>query len=68
MNKDNPQFEETQKSMRAMNFMLPVLSGYIAYQVPLGLGLYWLTSNLLQIIQQKFVKYYMKKEEEMING
>lgn len=68
MNKDNPQFEETQKSIRAMNFMLPVLSGYIAYQVPLGLGLYWLTSNILQIVQQKFVKYYMKKEEEIING
>ena len=66
LNKDNPQFEETQNSMKMMNYMLPILSGYIAYQVPLGLGLYWLTSNILQIVQHKYVKYYMKKLEENI--
>ena len=64
MNKDNPNFEETQKSMKTMNIMLPILSGYISYQCPLGLGLYWLTSNILQIGQYRFTKYYMKKMEE----
>lgn len=68
MNKGNEQFKETQKSMKMMNYLLPFLSGYIAYQVPLGLGLYWLTSNLLQIIQHKFIKFYMKRAEETIDG
>lgn len=47
-NRNNAQYIETQKSMAVMNYILPVMSGYIAYQVPLGLGLYWLCSNLIQ--------------------
>ena len=73
-NKDNPQYQETQKSMNMLNYVLPVMSGYIAYQVPLGLGLYWLFSNLVQTAISVGMMIYFNNEEKkeregvVING
>ncbi len=67
-NKDNPQYQETQKSMNMLNYILPIMSGYIAYQVPLGLGLYWLFSNLIQTIISIGMMIYFKKQETIENG
>jgi YidC/Oxa1 family membrane protein insertase len=54
--------ETPMPDMRMMNTMLPIMSGFIAYVVPLGLGLYWLTSSLVQTIQQILIKKYLDKE------
>ena len=62
-NVDDERMKQTQSQMKMMNYTLPVLSGYIAYQVPLGLGLYWLFSNMLQIVQQYVMNNMMKDEE-----
>lgn len=67
-NKDNPQYQETQKSMNFLNYILPIMSGYIAYQVPLGLGLYWLFSNLIQTIITVGLMMYFKNLEMKENG
>lgn len=67
-NKDNPQYQETQKSMNMLNYVLPVMSGYIAYQVPLGLGLYWLFSNLIQTIISIGMMIYFNNEEKKEEG
>jgi YidC/Oxa1 family membrane protein insertase len=42
---------------QAMMFM-PLMFGFFAIQVPAGLVLYWVTSNLLQLIQQYFATRY----------
>lgn len=66
------QDEATQKANGAMKFMLfltPYMSYAIAMSVPAGLGLYWIASNLLMILQtillNKFYNpaEYMKKYE-----
>lgn len=62
-NVDDERMKQTQSQMKMMNYTLPVLSGYIAYQVPLGLGLYWLFSNMLQIVQQYVMNKMMKDED-----
>ena len=67
-NKDNQQYQETQKSMNMLNYVLPVMSGYIAYQVPLGLGLYWLFSNLIQTIISIGMMIYFNNEEKKEEG
>lgn len=67
-NKNNPQYQETQKSMNMLNYILPVMSGYIAYQVPLGLGLYWLFSNLIQTIISVGMMLYFRKIDVTENG
>lgn len=39
-------------SMNTVMMLMPVMFGYITLIVPSGLSLYWVTSNILQIIQQ----------------
>lgn len=46
-----------------MMLMMPLMSTWIAFKVPAGVGIYWLLSNLLMIIQQKALyKYYNPAE------
>lgn len=42
--------------MRMMNFMMPFMTAYIATVVPQGVGLYWVTSNIIGVIQQIILK------------
>ena len=42
--------------MRVMNMMMPIMTGYIALVVPQGVGLYWVTSNIIGVIQQVILK------------
>ncbi|MBQ8298490.1 MAG: YidC/Oxa1 family membrane protein insertase [Clostridia bacterium] len=37
--------------MRVMNIMMPIMLFSVAYSIPQGVGLYWVTSNLIGIIQ-----------------
>jgi len=40
------------QQQKMMAFMMPAFSGYICWQYPSGLALYWSTSNLIGIAQQ----------------
>lgn len=57
-------------NMMAMNFVMPLMSGYISYVVPQGMGLYWFTNSLIQIIIQLGMKAYLEKgsETKLIEG
>ena len=50
--------------MRLMNIMMPLMTGYIAYSVPQGVGLYWATSNFLNVIQMQAMRYFMDKNDK----
>jgi len=59
-------FSSRQSSMGAANnanpagkivvFVMPLFIGYMTLHFPSGLGLYWVVSNLMQIIQQRFLQ------------
>jgi len=50
-----------------MMLMAPLMTGFISFQAPAALGLYWLVGNLFQIIQQLFLnKFIIKKKEVKI--
>ena len=51
-------------NMMVMNLMMPLMSGYISYVVPQGMGLYWFTNSLIQIIMQVGLKKYLNKKDE----
>jgi YidC/Oxa1 family membrane protein insertase len=38
-----------------MSVIMPLVIGYMAVHFPAGLGLYWVVSNLFQIVQQRIV-------------
>jgi YidC/Oxa1 family membrane protein insertase len=45
---------------KQMMYIFPIFTGYLVYVFPAGLGLYWLTSTLFQIVQQYLVFKRMK--------
>lgn len=47
-----------------MTYLLPLMTGYIAYQFPAGLGLYWVVSTIFSIVQQYFIFKKSKPEPE----
>ncbi len=44
--------DQTQKTML---YVMPMFIGFITYKLPSGLGLYWVVSNIVQVIQQYFI-------------
>jgi len=53
----DPQQRATQRMMKFM----PIMFGFILYNMAAGLTLYWTTSAILGIIEQRFVKAYIDK-------
>ena len=49
---------------KGMSFMMPIMSIMISIIAPLGLSLYWLTSNLLNLIERIVVNKIIDKQEE----
>lgn len=50
-----PSNDPQQAFTNQMMMMMPILFTYFTLTLPSGLSLYWVTSNMLQIIQQYFV-------------
>src|SRR5258708_793719 len=44
-----------QKMMQSMQYYFPLLTVFIAWQLPAGLALYWVTTTVFGIVQQYFV-------------
>jgi len=58
-----PQTNDSQQKMMGQIMMfMPFMFGYFALVVPAGLSVYWITSNLLGIVQQN---YMMKARAEL---
>lgn len=46
---------------KSMNVMMPLMSVYFCLIMPAGLGIYWVTSALLQFVQQVVLNSYFNK-------
>ena len=60
-NKGNDQAAAMSK---AMIWMMPAMSVYFTLILPAGLGVYWIISSLIQIVQQIVLYYYFEKKGE----
>ena len=49
---------------KAMVWMMPAMSVYFTLILPAGLGVYWIVSSLIQIVQQIVLYYYFEKKGE----
>lgn len=54
---DNP----TAQSMQTMMTIMPLFSAFICITLPAGLGIYWIATSVVQIIQQLVINSYMDK-------
>ena len=46
---------------KSMTTMMPLFSAYICIITPAGLGIYWVVSNIFQLIQQLVINKYLDK-------
>lgn len=49
-----------------MMYLFPAMTLLFTFSLPAGLGLYWITGNLIQMIQQKFMNHHVHKKEDEI--
>lgn len=47
--------------MKSMNIYMPLMSVFFCFSFPLGIGLYWVASSMLQVVQQIGVNSYLSK-------
>ena len=62
---DNQMQASMQKNMALIS---PVTSGFISFNVPAGLGLYWIIGNIYQIAQQMFMNRFVIKKDVKVEG
>ena len=62
--KAEEQIESMQQMSNSMNYMVPIMSVAIALIAPLGLSLYWLVSNVLQLLERIVINRIVDKNEE----
>ncbi len=48
-------------TMKTMNTVMPIVSGIFCVFMPIGVGIYWITSSVVQIFQQIFINKYFDK-------
>ncbi len=55
------QSEQMAQQMKTMNLMMPLMSLFICFTVPVGLGLYWIAGALVRCVQQFFLNKHFEK-------
>jgi len=56
-----PQNEMAQSMSNSMTKVMPLMTGFFAFSVPAGLGLYWIVGNLIQMAQQVYINKHILK-------
>lgn len=51
---------------KSMNLMMPVMTAFFTVTLPAGLGLYWIISSVVQILQQLILNAFLDKKGEEI--
>ena len=64
--KNSTMTDEQKEQQKTMNLIMPLLSAYISYIMPLALGIYWLLGNVLQILTQWIVNMMLKNKKVML--
>jgi YidC/Oxa1 family membrane protein insertase len=55
--KQNPEQKQNAAMMGCMTFGMPLFSAYIAFQFPVGIGIYWIVSSLVAFLQTVALNY-----------
>jgi YidC/Oxa1 family membrane protein insertase len=56
--------EQQQTTQNTMNIMMPIMIFVFGIQFPAGLGLYWVVSNVAQLVQQLIIMHSSKEPKE----
>lgn len=62
-NTEKDEMDAVLQANKSMNLMMPIMSIMIAVVAPLGLALYWLTNNILMIIERLILNKFFNNVE-----
>jgi YidC/Oxa1 family membrane protein insertase len=54
--------QQANSQMKMMLYIMPLMFFFILYNVPSGLTVYWIMSNLLSLVQQLLINQYLAKK------
>lgn len=57
--------QQNNTQMKMMLYAMPIMFFFILYDVPSGLLVYWIMSNLLTLVQQMIINRYLHKHKAM---
>lgn len=60
-NSGNEQADQMAASMKTMNLVMPVMSAFLCYTLPSGMGLYWIAGSVVRSIQQIIINKHIDK-------
>ena len=49
---------------KSLNMLMPVMTGFFTFTFASGIGLYWIISSIMQIVQQYVLDKYLDKKED----
>ena len=55
--------KQQQQTMKMMNIVFPLMMAFIVVSTPLGIGIYWVVSNIFSIVQQVVLDKVIDREE-----
>ena len=59
--------EQAQSMTKSMNVMMPLMTGFFTFSLPSGIGIYWIISSVMQIVQQFIItKFFEGKEDDFV--
>lgn len=60
-NKGDDQASTMMQSMKTMNMVMPIMSAWLCFTLPAGMGLYWITGSVVRGIQQIVINKYFDR-------
>lgn len=60
-NTNNQSAAGMNKSLKTMNYIMPLFSAWFCLSFPVGISIYWIAGPVIRIVQQLFINSYIKK-------
>ncbi|MDD6491719.1 MAG: YidC/Oxa1 family membrane protein insertase [Firmicutes bacterium] len=57
----NDQQNSMAQSMKTMNMMMPIMSAFFCFTLPVGMGVYWIAGSVVRSIQQIVINKHIDK-------
>jgi YidC/Oxa1 family membrane protein insertase len=58
--------QQGNSQMKMMLYVMPIMFFFILYNVPSGLTVYWIMTNLLSLVQQLIINRYLKQKRAVM--
>ena len=55
----------TNQSMKVMLYVMPLMMGFVSLNLPSGVGVYWVTTSSIMLVQQVFMNKQREKEKAL---